>query len=43
MACRMKEKNNVIGYVEITEDYWVMTTTTDIEDPNLHWHGNDEE
>jgi hypothetical protein len=28
----MKEDNNVIGYVEIPEDYWVMTTTADIDD-----------
>ena len=28
----MKENNNVIGYVEIPEDYWVMTTTADIDD-----------
>ena len=32
MACRMKEDKNVIGYVEIPEDYWVMTTTADIDD-----------
>jgi len=29
MACRMKEDNNIIGYVEIPEDYWVVTTTSD--------------
>ena len=28
----MKEDNNVIGYVEIPEDYWVMTTTADVND-----------
>ena len=28
----MKEDKNVIGYVEIPEDYWVMTTTTDVDD-----------
>ena len=32
MACRMREDNNIIGYVEIPEDYWVMTTTADIDD-----------
>ena len=31
MACRMKE-DNIIGYVEIPEDYWVMTTTADVDD-----------
>ena len=25
----MKE-DNIIGYVEIPEDYWVMTTTADV-------------
>ena len=29
MACRMKE-DKIIGYVEIPEDYWVMTTTADV-------------
>ena len=28
----MREDNNIIGYVEIPEDYWVMTTTADIDD-----------
>ena len=28
----MKENDNVIGYVEIPEDYWVMTTTADVDD-----------
>ena len=32
MACRLREDNNIIGYVEIPEDYWVMTTTADIDD-----------
>ena len=30
MACRLKKDNNVIGYIEIPEDYWVMTTTADV-------------
>ena len=30
MACRLKKDNNVIGYIEIPEGYWTMTTTTDI-------------
>ena len=28
----MREDNNIIGYVEIPEDYWVMTTTADVDD-----------
>ena len=32
MACRMKEDKNVIGYIEIPEDYWVFTTTVDVDD-----------
>ena len=42
----MKENENVIGYVEISKDYWVITTTTDvdvIDNPNKHWHGNDDD
>ena len=23
MACMVREKNNVVGYIEIPEDYWV--------------------
>ena len=38
MACRMKEDNNIIGYIEIPEDYWIVTTTADTDNPNLYWH-----
>ena len=31
MACRMKEDNNVIGYVEIPEDYWVCSHDVEYE------------
>ncbi len=43
MACRMKEDKNVIGYIEIPEGYWTMTTTSDIYDPNLYWHNGEDD
>ena len=41
MACRMKEDNNIIGYIEIPEDYWIVTTTADTDNPNLYWHNGE--
>ena len=37
----MKEDKNVIGYIDIPEGYWTMTTTVDINDLDKYWH-NDE-
>ena len=31
MACRMKENDNVIGYVEIPEDYWEYSYNVEYE------------
>ena len=33
-------------YIEVPEDYWTITTTTDrdvLENPNKYWHGNDDD
>ena len=27
-----KKMNNLHGYVEVPEDYWVVTTTADVDD-----------
>ena len=29
MSCKIKE-NNILGYIELPEGYWVMTTTADV-------------
>ena len=28
----------IYGYVEIPKGYWTMTTTIDMDNPNLYWH-----
>tara|TARA_R100000458_G_C8126904_1_gene143480 strand:- start:455 stop:571 length:117 start_codon:yes stop_codon:yes gene_type:complete len=33
----------IIGYIEIPEDYWVYSSTINIDDPNKYWHGDDDE
>tara|TARA_R100001594_G_scaffold32291_1_gene59978 strand:- start:375 stop:512 length:138 start_codon:yes stop_codon:yes gene_type:complete len=42
MACRLKKDNNVIGYIEIPEGYWTMTTTVDTDDLNKYWHNGED-
>ena len=36
------EDSYVIGYLEIPEDYWTITTTINVknpeEDPDKYWH-----
>ena len=36
------EDTYIIGYIEIPEGYWTMTTTSDIDNPNFYWHNVDE-
>tara|TARA_Y100001963_G_scaffold115678_1_gene160606 strand:+ start:469 stop:582 length:114 start_codon:yes stop_codon:yes gene_type:complete len=36
-------EENLIGYLEIPEDYWTTTTTTDMLNPNLYWHNEEDE
>ena len=32
VSIALMKEDNIIGYVEIPEDYWVMTTTADVDD-----------
>ena len=34
MACMVREKNNVVGYIEIPEDYWVSSHNVEYVESN---------
>jgi len=30
-------------YIEVPEGYWTMTTTADVDNPNLYWHNGEDD
>ena len=41
MSCKTKE-NNILGYIELPEDYWIITSMADMYNPNFYWHNGED-